>query len=687
MNPRVCSCVICGYFIFDDKNPGSHSWLEQFRILYSSPGGVSISGVGVRNDPNSRNWIAPSKSTARWNDEGYDFPDGDQIGVLGQFPRNDRYGFPFHESCWSLLEKAYSPQHVPHKALFEVCRSLPFPPGGNGLSWGCDFDGLLLNKDVDRYPWENHSTTFSNRFHDARVDPYCVPELHQLPSQTPETPPALSLSKAVTKSTNALQALPLEICICIASYLSTVDALNFRQVSRKFLAILHSQQFWASRFRPFGERPWLFESKEWSKAIDWRWLYRVTNKAHFTAGMRNRERVWKLLQRMQRTVAVRKSACPMLSESTPTRHSSSNSANWKWLEASGNLRPESSVGPYHGFGEGCRIFYEQQVSITSHLSRIACSFVQVGDAEYISGMSFTLEQGEVLRLGYHLGEKELALDPESQVEGFILAVGSRGVQGIQCVLENGCTSDWLGSHQQTPKTRRLVGSGPVVAVKAGFDGYKMVSLGVVKSDIQLGEKASSISLWDSAVWYPQIPRAELCLNDDGFTSRDSSAIRYEPLCWTMFGGPGGKYLRNLVGVSVTSWVVPRAIEFHYNINDVPVEYCRVGKINPSNMKVMYFPIDGPRGEVIEDVEVYLQNCPGLDVSWYFPEGILESIKIFTNRGRSYQFRHIRPADPDTLIQKRIKTSPDTTITGFYWNQNDSMLTSLGAISETLPSTH
>jgi len=124
-------------------------------IVYSNRGGFAVTGVGIYNDPDGADWRAPLDFTARWNDGGHNSPTSDEIGVLWQDPINGRYGFPFHEACWSLLEKAYSPELVPYKALFEVCRSLPFPSAGTTLSWGHDFGGLVFVDNQHRYPWED----------------------------------------------------------------------------------------------------------------------------------------------------------------------------------------------------------------------------------------------------------------------------------------------------------------------------------------------------------------------------------------------------------------------------------------------------------------------------------------------------------------------------------------------------
>ena len=136
------------------------------------------------------------------------------------------------------------------------------------------------------------------------------------------------------------------------------------------------------------------------------------------------------------------------------------------------------------------------------------------------------------------------------------------------------------------------------------------------------------SLRDSAFWYPQIPGIGLYLNDDYFAARDSSATRYQPLCWTMFGGPEGIYLRYLTGISVTCRGTLRGIEFHYNNDDVPIECRKLGRYKSSEYdKVIHFSIDGPGGEVINNIEVYLGYCVGEYVFRFYKHGALESFEV------------------------------------------------------------
>jgi hypothetical protein len=59
--------------------------------------------------------------------------------------------------------------------------------------------------------------------------------------------------------------------------------------------------------------------------------------------------------------------------------------------------------------------------------------------------------------------------------GFVVAVGIRGVQGLQCVVRGAVPGDrvvlpWLGSPEGVPRTERLAAvDGRVVKVMAAFD--------------------------------------------------------------------------------------------------------------------------------------------------------------------------------------------------------------------------
>lgn len=131
--------------------------------------------------------------------------------------------------------------------------------------------------------------------------------------------------------------------------------------------------------------------------------------------MQSRERVWKLIQRVQGILYLRWTESYVLSSAIP------NQTSLRWLEATGDLRPETHTALYHGFNEGCRLFREQHTSIPRLLSQMAFSIIQLGDAEYIAGMRFIPSQGEAIELGYR-AEGKLVLKITFRA-GFNLAGG------------------------------------------------------------------------------------------------------------------------------------------------------------------------------------------------------------------------------------------------------------------------
>ena len=138
----------------------------------------------------------------------------------------------------------------------------------------------------------------------------------------------------------------------------------------------------------------------------------------------------------------------------------------------------------------------------------------------------------------------------------------------------------------------------------------MVSLGVAEissSHIKM-PMGQSESLRDTALWYPEIPEPGLYLNEDCFTGEDPSTVGYRPLCWTLFGGSGGIYLRCLTEISATCLGSLCGIEFHYNTDEVPSRWRRLGlRKSTEYSHVMRFPVDGPGGEIIKKVEVGLES--------------------------------------------------------------------------------
>lgn len=412
-------------------------------------------------------------SNARWDNEGYSSPIQDAFGAMQQSEVNGRHGYILHDTCWSLMERAFFPNTVPHARLFEVCDSLPFPMDGSTISWGHDYLGLVSTNSAVNFPWEDrfHDREFSEPDPVFSSDPYRVPEVDQILAEPLQGPPdTISAAPAsVPTGWDQLSTLPTELFAAIAFYLATPDFLNARLASRGFWSIFYSQQFWASRFMPGAERSWLFEVRSAKQTRNWRSLYRRTNDSRIGPGLRNRKRIWQLIGLIQDILSLGRIE-PL---SSPVTTDQSGPATSSWTLVTGRLWEKPDHGPFSLFNEGCRLFHRQTVVVPQTLCRFTVSCVRVGESEYIAGISLTSTDGKAVYLGYRAANRQSF--EASKISGFNLAVGSRGIQAIQCIARPGCTSPWLGCPHDSPKTKRLVVTACVEALEAGFDVSRVPS--------------------------------------------------------------------------------------------------------------------------------------------------------------------------------------------------------------------
>ena len=130
--------------------------------------------------------------------------------------------------------------------------------------------------------------------------------------------------------------------------------------------------------------------------------------------------------------------------------------------------------------------------------------------------------------------------------------------------------------------------------------------------------ACSLSIRDTAPWYPDIPNDELHLNESSFP-RVPNALNYQPLTMILFGGLQGAHLWKLVGIQV--WIVDirrvYGVDFLYKSGSDGQEIHTFGRRGPfsddeprafdpfdsSTDECVAFPIDGPGGEIIDGVDV------------------------------------------------------------------------------------
>ena len=192
-------------------------------------------------------------------------------------------------------------------------------------------------------------------------------------------------------------------------------------------------------------------------------MYILANRKRQNPKLENRERIWKLAEIVQEILSLRLEK-PELGKTLPL-----NQSSLEWTEVKADCQCATHDGHVFTFHEGCRKFHEVEALMPKTLAQISFSFIQVGSTDYLTGMKVIPVEGESVCLGYSNSGRDIIVDVP-YLEGFILAIGARGIHGIQCVLEGGAFGTIVGSFKNTPQTERFaVTPGPVMAIKAGFD--------------------------------------------------------------------------------------------------------------------------------------------------------------------------------------------------------------------------
>lgn len=472
--------------------------------------------MGLFANTNTGSFLAPPDANTRWNDSGYNRKNSQEFGVGTQF-ENGLYGFVFHESCWSVLERAFHPEPVPLDRLYELCLSMPKPLATTCINWGHDYGGLHYWQKKPFFPWDvveepgvysmddledsepsdsEASRQWAERYglpppreedsddsgdeewieptlraSTVTSDPYHLNELHTIMKEQPQPPPMRHVPYFLsTATTDLFSQLPQELRSAIAAYLPTADFLNGRLALRGLGEIFDSQQFWATRFLGHvAERSWFFESYQpFGHTPDWRFLYKHTSDAHLSqsGGMRNRRRVWELALRLKTVLSLN----PL--DRLPTFEDATQGGNAEWITAQADICSPPPEEPHKAFLRGCRVLHRQRVLLPSQENHrnIGLSFVHIGEHSYLSGLRFESGNDEAVQVGYRASAEQIFDLGSKTLTGIRLAIGRRGIQCLQFVTDG--SSDcarWFGRSDDLPETNCLVSQVPISALGLGLD--------------------------------------------------------------------------------------------------------------------------------------------------------------------------------------------------------------------------
>lgn len=136
------------------------------------------------------------------------------------------------------------------------------------------------------------------------------------------------------------------------------------------------------------------------------------------------------------------------------------------VEVSGEMWEQPVTG-YSVFDKGSRLFERHRVTIPDSLSRISVCSILLGDMSDVTGLKFTNAAGDICQIGFWTASEQSV--ETSDLRGFKLAVGSRGIQALQGISSESSTSPWIGCPERSPKTLRLDTGDRVADLDIGFD--------------------------------------------------------------------------------------------------------------------------------------------------------------------------------------------------------------------------
>ncbi|KAF9774419.1 hypothetical protein IL306_007590, partial [Fusarium sp. DS 682] len=523
------------------------------------------------------------------------------------------WGYGFHESCWSIFTKNYTPNL---EALFAACLSMP--TGANALlDWGHDYGGAAS------IIYENDIPVHSSRFQDLitlpqelQSDPYRIPGLVNAIKGAARLQNDVFLSHWEPKeqdfNSDSFSCLVPELLQAIVVLLPTSDVHSLRLASPVFATLELPERFWASRFQADHEFGYLPEVHD-HPPESWRAFY--LSLKTWTCGIpsiANRRRVWGIAKRLQATLTQLDGvSCQGSPLDTWIESVSENSDPDKKFEAgvSWHTAARAVAEPDQFFSYGCRVLRARAIYFPEpvKLRRMTVSFVKTVAGRFISGFRLTDHHGCCHTIGYQ-HEDAMVLIPLTSgepIQGWELALDISGVKGIAVVYNNGTLSSWAGESAGLPRWR-LTGTQAVSAVKAEFDALKLVSLSRDKSPNQEN--------WlNNCLWYPEVPKEGFVFN--GSRGNDPPPEFNLPMTTVFFGESDGRHVSSLSEVVI--WIFDichvAGIEFRFtdsshnrylgHIGPFDENYPVLRNFDNSHDSTVSFPIDGPSGERLSSLEI------------------------------------------------------------------------------------
>lgn len=257
-------------------------------------------------------------------------------------------------------------------------------------------------------------------------------------------------------------------------FMHTNDVKTLSQTCKGLKIYIPSESdtsFWASRFQIPFEFSFVFETQHYKGKLDWRSLYfKIVCAIHKSPGLQSREHIWGLIQSpFSELLSLDWNSNPILQ---PTNEIEDKLG---WKEVYGDLRQRDGRHPSFEFTRGCKRFYCQRTLLPTGMRQVIISTIIIGNTSYITGLRFISPKGSEIALGHTAKEDNSSPNFSDQVinatsiQGFIIALGSKGIQALRLIFNLSQLSPWVGYPDGFLKTRRLGNFKSITALEAGFD--------------------------------------------------------------------------------------------------------------------------------------------------------------------------------------------------------------------------
>jgi hypothetical protein len=358
-------------------------------------------------------------------------------------------------------------------------------------------------------------------------DPFVDPLIVHALSQTLKKPGQPIVAHQQTHpivTDECFAKLPLEIVEFILMNLRSKDVLHARIASRVLASARLSQAFWRSRFVPGNDfehfpEPVLCKMKSHPVSAEHSELFADAEAAYdgLTNGawnvcwkaLDNRKRVWGIIQPLSAALL----SFDLHARYARSREPCGNRLASVWQE---ELEWEMDTLWHCGHGElldsedqpfhfGCRPLFKRNVRLKKRVINVRVSVLPWYTTSYVTGLRFIFEDSTEVSLGYVLEDREIDFAVEGGLRGFELAIGERGIHGMNIGM-----GGWKMPHPRVGDFERLkikkIGEGQEVAqVKAYFDGMKLVYLGVPH---YIHAPLGPYSSWKKAKGYTELLEAK-----------------------------------------------------------------------------------------------------------------------------------------------------------------------------------